>query len=519
MKTGVKVKAFVKRHRKLCIVLTVIIVLAIAVSVFAGMLRSTVRGLAESMYNQETAQIERRTIVESISATGSITSSDSRSIIVNISNVEVASVNVEVGDTVLAGDVLCTMDAGDVEANLADAKISLNAANSKTSLDITSAQRQLDEAVTAKNIDMQRADSDVSDAYTDYENAVDEMDDAEDTLDDAVDETDEKKAAYESALSAYNLAVGSGTVSEGDADYLKLYSELEQAQSAYIAAQEAESAARSAYESAEDKANSLYEVYEDRLESRADTERSLDSSVSSKQESLQSSKISASTSGISEKQQVKTYEEQLDNCTVKAPISGVVTELNVEAGDIYNGASIAVIENIEGFEVTAEIDEYDISKIEVGQSVVIKTNGTGDDELDGTVIKIAPRATGGSSVTYTVTISVDTPNDALRLDMTAKLSIIIESSENVLSVPYESVQEDTDGNYYIEVKEETDSDTNNQNTDAFRRIYVAKGVESDYYIEIISDEITEGMEVLVPDSASGTDADGMIMIQGPMGGF
>jgi multidrug efflux pump subunit AcrA (membrane-fusion protein) len=214
-----------------------------------------------------------------------------------------------------------------------------------------------------------------------------------------------------------------------------------------------------------------------------------------------------------------------------------VTKLNVEAGDTYNGSAIAVIENTDSFEVTAEIDEYDISKIVVGQKAVIKTNGTGDVELDGTVKSVAPRATGGSSVTYTVTISIDTPNADLRMDMTAKVSIIIESQENVLSVPYESVQEDADGNYYIEVID-TDASQPGPIVDGgaqtaadkavkpeggisnTRRIYIAKGAESDYYIEIISDEVTEGMEVIVPSSsADGMDAQGMVMIQGPMGGF
>ena len=50
--------------------------------------------------------------------------------------------------------------------------------------------------------------------------------------------------------------------------------------------------------------------------------------------------------------------------------------------------------------------------------------------------------------------------------------------------------------------------------------HVEKGIESDYYIEIISNEITEGMEVVVPDSeGKGMNLQMMMMNQGPMGGF
>ena len=62
-----------------------------------------------------------------------------------------------------------------------------------------------------------------------------------------------------------------------------------------------------------------------------------------------------------------------------------------------------------------------------------------------------------------------------------------------------------------------DGSSSNLNT---RRIYVEKGIESDYYIEIISDEITEGMEVVIPKTESDfNNIQNMMMRQGPMGGF
>ena len=256
----------------------------------------------------------------------------------------------------------------------------------------------------------------------------------------------------------------------------------------------------------------------------------------------------------------------------------MVTAVNVEAGDMYNGSAIVTIEDISGFEVTTEIDEYDIGKIEKGQKVIIKTNATGDEELKGTVTRISPRASSsGSEVTYGVTISVDTLHEMLRMDMTAKLSIILESKENVLTVPYEAVQEEESGKFYVEVvagnvsPESVEGDraqtpegmekgempkmpegmemgempkmlegmemgnmpkmSNNgkgmkssgSGTDIrTKRVYVEKGIESDYYIEIISKEISEGMEIVVPSSEGngrGMDIQGMMMRQGPMGGF
>ena len=61
-----------------------------------------------------------------------------------------------------------------------------------------------------------------------------------------------------------------------------------------------------------------------------------------------------------------------------------MTAVNVEVGDTYNGNVIAVIDNVDSFDIT-EIDEYDINRIAVGQEVIIKTNATGDEELSGVV--------------------------------------------------------------------------------------------------------------------------------------
>ena len=53
-----------------------------------------------------------------------------------------------------------------------------------------------------------------------------------------------------------------------------------------------------------------------------------------------------------------------------------------------------------------------------------------------------------------------------------------------------------------------------------KKVPVEKGIESAYYIEVISDELEEGMEVLVPKTDSSLNDMMMMMGQrGAMGGF
>lgn len=663
-----KVKEFLKRHRKGCIATAVLVVILAGISVFVSRANKAAKMMAMAPV-QETAEAEKRSLVESVSATGTVVSAQSKNVSVTLSGLEVKEVNVKVGDSVEVGDIICVLDSTDLEEDLADARTTLNATSGKTDVEVASAERGLSEAQTTSEIETTRAYDDENEAYNDYLKAKTDEEEAEndyaeaqqatvikngeweaakEALEDAEDDMEEAKEKMESLSAAAGKASSyasefsntvkelTGLISESDKDsnskdvssflyidnnnlssytatdfvksdsdkvsdvtaYLSTlrglqskYQEAQKDQAAYDAASAAYQQAQTEYQEAQQEASSWeskynsakssensYEnaceqaisnsdskldSYEQQVRNREDTIRNNETTVSNKEDSLTTSQLNATTSGLSDKQQIRQLEEQIEECTVKAPISGVITSLNVEEGDTYsstNNSAIAVIENTGAYEVEAEIDEYDISKIVVGQTVVIKTNGTGDTELDGTVSEVAPRATSSDSsnsdVTYKVTVSIDTPCEDLRMDMTAKLSIIIESKEDVLTVPYNAVQEAEDGTYYVEVVEENtgnrhlDSDANNMKDTApadidteenkmapadidaeenkmapagmasGRRVTVEKGIESDYYVEIISDEITEGTVVIVPDSEeSGTDFKDRVGRQGPMGGF
>lgn len=551
------------KHNKILAALSAaVILLAISATVFVTYREQRREEMDAAMSSQETAPVERRTLVESISATGTVVSVMDKDVKADVTGIKVESVSVKVGDVVKAGDVICLLDTSDLEAQLADVRTSLNAVSGKTGVDLSASQRSLQEAEATRNIEAERGDQDIADAWNDYLKALTDLEEAESDYHDAMAATNEKKGEYEyreklleeakgradgisvstdasgrlelefsnvkNELASYaNKKVGTGTVtfeggmlnniyignpdlpvyldmgnvkivgsidtagsisqnSSGDeevvlgeiegllgklleiwsryvdvksqeansmagyedaqSDYQTLQAEVSEWKQKYNTAKSEESSLKAAYEQALLTADGKLDVYNQQVRSREDTARRNDSTVSSKEDSLQISMLNASVSGLSEKQQIKRYEEQIEGCTVTAPISGVITEMNVEAGDVYAGNVIAVIEDTSDYEIASEIDEYDIGKVKVGQKVVIKTNGTGDLEMEGRVKEIAPRATAGTTgVTYTVVISMDSYCDELKMDMTAKLSIILESRNNVITVPYNSVQTDEEG--------------------------------------------------------------------------
>ena len=117
---------------------------------------------------QETAQVERRSLKETVSASGKIVSAKNKEVNTTLSGIKVKEVKVKVGNTVEAGDVICVFDTTDLELDLVDAQATLKASGSKTAVDLASAQRGLSEAQTTGEIDTARANADESDAYNDY---------------------------------------------------------------------------------------------------------------------------------------------------------------------------------------------------------------------------------------------------------------------------------------------------------------------------------------------------------------
>lgn len=190
--------------------------------------------------------------------------------------------------------------------------------------------------------------------------------------------------------------------------------------------------------------------------------------------------------------QVEDYEEQLADCTVYASMSGTITALNVEEDNVFAGGTIYEIQDVHNFIVDASVDEYDIVNLEEGQTAYVKTDSLGDEELEGEVTYVAPTGTTGQTMgsssgtaSYEIQITLKESQDKQRAGMTASVSIALEESKDALAVPYDCVQTNADGDSVIYVEDQGEK----------KEIKVTTGIETDYYTEVISDELSEGMTV------------------------
>ena len=264
-------------------------------------------------------------------------------------------------------------------------------------------------------------------------------------------------------------------------------------------------------------------------------------------------------------------QKQIDNATVKAPVSGTITYVGVKPGDTYMGATIVTIDNTEAFVINSEVSEYDIPDVKVGMDVKIKTDATRDEILEGKVTYVALSSTGAEQASsasssaagygslsslasafssmsagvtstnakYKVKIDINTPSDRLRVGMNAKASIITDKKEKVLTVPYEAVIKREDNTHYIKVVKEgydineavrklkellnkQDDDTERETTtvqtetleNMIEEIDVEIGIEGSYYTEITSNKIRENMYVVVPEVETNNTIKELIQMMG-----
>lgn len=91
--------------------------------------------------------------------------------------------------------------------------------------------------------------------------------------------------------------------------------------------------------------------------------------------------------------QVAIAEALLDKTRVRASRSGRVLILRAKSGEMVAPSPhqpLVVIGDMSGLQVTAEVDEADVAKIEVGQEAYVTAISYPDKEYEGRVVKVAP---------------------------------------------------------------------------------------------------------------------------------
>lgn len=209
-------------------------------------------------------------------------------------------------------------------------------------------------------------------------------------------------------------------------------------------------------------------------------------------------------------------QENYENYTITAPISGQVITKTTKAGDKISKSSsggsstMAVIYDLSEMTFEMSVDELDVKKVKVGQVVQITADALEGVQMTGKVTNISLESAQSNGVTnYPVTVTLDEVGELLP-GMNVDGTIILDSAENVLRIPVDALMR---GNR-VYVKDDSVKEAQGNVPAGFRAVEVETGMSSEDYVEIVSG-LEEGDEVYV--SASSTSQVNMFQMGGPGG--
>lgn len=533
-----------KKKKKVWLI--VLIIAAIVVVLIGSAVKNMTSQIETAVNTVEIEPVEKRDLSDSVSLKGTI-AGVSKTNVMSLAAAEITAVDVQVGDLVKEGDPLVTLDQKDIEKQIAELKTNINNANAIAANDAAQKQESLNEAKQDQASTLAKATDSVNKAQASYDELVkkrdncqtklnnkkNEVSSAENAQNNAKKEMDNAQSAVyaaQDALSKYQAENPGGTVTQNpngtpatqtDPKLAELQQNVENANRTYSAKQTAYSDAAAKYSSVKAEADSLQtelDTYPDALKSAeetintaktsySDAETSTNRSIATAQNTVDMQKYQTSTTSDL-KDQLEQLQKQLADCTLSAPIGGVVTAVNVSVGDKNTaGTTMITIEDTSSLKVIVNVEEADILKIQEGMQATVTTDATGDEEIKGTVsrvVRVKNQSTNtnstdtNTSTGYSAEITID--NTELLVGMSAKAKIVIKDRGTQLAVPYDLIQYDEKGNAFVLVAQMNDDGT----ATAVRK-NIKVGEEVDYYTEVTGGDLKEGDQLIYDNTFSVTE--------------
>ncbi len=148
---------------------------------------------------------------------------------------------------------------------------------------------------------------------------------------------------------------------------------------------------------------------------------------------------------------LRQSELSISRTAIYAPMSGVVTKLNVEVGEKVvgtaqmQGTELLRIANLDTMNAIVEVNENDVVQLHQGDSAFVRVDAFRDSVLIGTVLEIShsplEKAVGTQDevVNFQVKVRLHSRDDRLRPGMTCVADIRTARRDRALAVPIQAV--------------------------------------------------------------------------------
>jgi RND family efflux transporter MFP subunit len=143
----------------------------------------------------------------------------------------------------------------------------------------------------------------------------------------------------------------------------------------------------------------------------------------------------------------RSSEESLEECKLKAPFNGTVSDVLVEEGIHVNPATpVLKIVDLSTIEVTIPVPEGEIGKIRIGQKALIDVPALGITGIEAHV-ELKGVTAASPSHTYRCTLVPDKKQTDLYPGMVCKVRLSEESDSLRIRIPASSIEMDSKGRF------------------------------------------------------------------------
>ena len=183
-----------------------------------------------------------------------------------------------------------------------------------------------------------------------------------------------------------------------------------------------------------------------------------------------------------------------ENTKMEAPFDGIVTGKYFENGELYTGAafggatkpSVIAIEKINPLKAKINLSEQYYLTVKKGTKVELKSNIFPDRTFEGTVNIVYPTIDPASR-TFTVEVLIPNKDEALRPGMYGIINFFIGNTETIVVPAIAVLKLQGSNDRYVFLNKDGKA----------KRVAVTLGRRFEDQVELISDEIHEGDELVV----------------------
>ena len=165
------------------------------------------------------------------------------------------------------------------------------------------------------------------------------------------------------------------------------------------------------------------------------------------------------------------YENLLENTVLRSPINGIVTERNYDAGDMYGGSPVYVVEQISPVKLKVNVSEKLFTQIKKGMEVDVKLDVYGDEVFKGKVSLVYPTINAATR-TFPVEITIANANQRVRPGMFARVTFSYGTANHVVVPDQAVVKQSGSGDRYVYVF--------NNGTIEFRKVELGRRLGTEY---------------------------------------